>query len=279
MIAALGRALGDGRVTAVPTTGGDSHRALLATLGDGRRVFVKYGADAATYGAEAHGLGWLAAADALRTPEVLAVGDDEIPFLALEFLESGPGSDDFEVRLGRGLAALHRHGAPCFGLERDNVMGRVPQDNRPLPTWPEFYAERRLAPLLARTRDAGGLDRATATLVEGVIARMPALVGPAEPPARLHGDLWSGNVMCDSEGAPVIYDGAVYGGHREIDLAMLRLFGGPGPRCFDAYAEAFPLPPGAEQRVALYQLYPLLIHVAMFGGGWASAVARAARAC
>ncbi|HET6585283.1 MAG TPA: fructosamine kinase family protein [Nannocystaceae bacterium] len=278
LVAALARELGVAVVRADATRGGDSHRAIAATLADGRRVFVKHGADAATYAAEAHGLAWLADARALATPEVLAVGDDNAPYLAIAFVDTGAESRDYDERLGRALAALHRFGAPAFGLARPNVMGRVPQDNRPLPTWAEFYAERRLAPLVQRTRDDGALDETTARAVDDVIARMPALVGPDEPPARLHGDLWSGNVMCSSSGAPVLVDPAVYGGHREIDLAMLRLFGGPGPRFFAAYDEAFPLAPGVADRVPLYQLYPLLVHVAMFGASYTAQVRRAARA-
>lgn len=268
--------LGASVVERVTVAGGDSHRAMRATLADGRRVFVKHGADAATYVAEAAGLRWLADAHALATAEVLAVGDDDAPFLALAWIDEGPRRPDFDARLGRGLAALHRFGAPSFGLATPNVMGRVPQDNRSAPTWAAFYGERRLAPLVARTRDAGTLSSSDAAAVDAVIDRLPALVGPEEPPARLHGDLWAGNVMADAAGDPVLVDPAVYGGHREIDLAMLRLFGGVGERCFAAYDEAYPLSPGSEARVALHQLYPLLIHVAMFGASWAPAVRRAA---
>jgi len=274
---AVARALGHAVTDARPVGGGDSNVATAMTLADGRRVFVKSGADRSTYEAEADGLRWLAAPAVIATPQVLAVGTD-MPFLALAFVETGREPPDFDERLGRALAALHRSGAPGFGLHRANVMGRVPQDNRPCASWPEFYAERRLLPLVRRTRDAGTLDAATARAVEAVAARLPALCGMAEPPARLHGDLWSGNVMCDASGDPVIVDPAVYGGHREIDLAMLRLFGGPSTRCFAAYDEAFPLAPGVADRVPLLQLYPLLIHVAMFGASWSAAVRRAADA-
>ena len=164
------------------------------------------------------------------------------------------------------MTSIPRAGASTTGIAQ------------PCASWPEFYAQRRLLPLVRRTRDAGTLDAATARAVEAVAARLPALCGPAEPPARLHGDLWGGNVMCDANGDPVLVDPAVYGGHREIDLAMLRLFGGPGPRCFAAYDEAFPLAPGVADRVPLWQLYPLLIHVAMFGASWSAAVRRAADA-
>ena len=105
-------------------------------------------------------------------------------------------------------------------------------------------------------------------------ARLPELCGPAEPPARLHGDLWGGNAIADEHGEPVLIDPAVYGGHREIDLAMMRLFGGFGARCFAAYDEAYPLADGHAERVALYQLYPLLVHVNLFGGGYVASVER-----
>jgi fructosamine-3-kinase len=278
LTAALARALDVQIVRTDAARGGDSHLAMAATLADGRRVFVKHGADAATYAAEADGLAWLAEAGALATPAVLAIGPADAPFLALDFVDSGPAPADWDEQLGRGLAALHRFGAPAFGLARPNVMGRIPQDNRPLAGWAEFYGERRLGPLVRRTRDDGSLDAATARAVEDVITRLPALVGADEPPARLHGDLWSGNVMCGRSGSPVLVDPAVYGGHREIDLAMLRLFGGPGPRCFAAYDEVYPLAPGVADRVPLYQLYPLLIHVAMFGSSYTAQVRRAAKA-
>ena len=107
---------------------------------------------------------------------------------------------------------------------------------------------------------------------ERLFGALLELVGPEEPPARLHGDLWGGNLLCDDAGAPCLIDPAVYGGHREIDLAMMRLFGGFGGRVFDAYDEAFPLPDGHEERVPLYQLYPLMVHVNLFGGGYGASV-------
>jgi len=257
--------------------GGDSFRAVRVRAG-GRDVFVKLGrgaADAETFAAEADGLVWLRDANALRIPDVLAIGDADAPLLALEWIDAGSAHGVDDVALGRGLAALHRAGAPAFGHRRDNVCGRVPQRNDARVDWPTFYGEQRLLALAVRTRDAGVLDRDTLHAIESVVARLPELCGAAEPPARLHGDLWSGNAIHDERGAPVLVDPAVYGGHREVDLAMMRLFGGFSPRCFAAYDEAFPVAPGAAERVALYQLYPLLVHVAMFGQGWLGGLRRA----
>lgn len=261
----------------VAVGGGDSFSAARARVA-GRDVFVKIGrtaADAQTFAAEADGLAWLAEANALRVPQVLAVGDADAPMLVLEWIEAGDARGIDDVALGRGLAALHRTGAPGFGHRRDNVCGRVAQRNEARATWAEFYGEQRLLALARRTRDEGSLDRDTMRSIESLVARLPDLCGPIEPPARLHGDLWSGNAIHDATGAPVLVDPAVYGGHREVDLAMMRLFGGFSPRCFAAYDECFPLADGVADRVALYQLYPLLVHVAMFGASWVGGLRRA----
>ena len=185
------------------------------------------------------------------------------------------GRDD--EALGRGLGALHRAEPPGFGLPYRNLIARLWQDNRPCATWPDFYWARRLEPMLRRAEEAGLADAALRRDFERLAARLPERCGPAEPPARLHGDLWSGNLLVDEAGAPVLVDPAVYGGHREIDLAMMRLFGGFGPRVFEAYAEAWPLAPGWEDRIPLYQLYPLLVHVSLFGGSYLGSVRQALR--
>jgi fructosamine-3-kinase len=275
---ALGRCLGSEPVAAKRLSGGDINDAFDVRLGDGRSVFVKSNADApsAMFPAEARGLGLLAEAKALRVPNVLGVSSpgDPVPFLALELVYAGARVRDFDEHLGRGLAALHRYGTPGFGLDHDNYIGSLPQSNRARPSWAQFYENERLAPQLAR---AVSENRASAGMRRGferLFARLVDLLGPEEPPSRLHGDLWGGNLHTDEHGAPCLIDPAVYGGHREIDLAMMRLFGGFGERVFSAYAEAFPLAPGASERVPLYQLYPLMVHVNLFGGGYAASVER-----
>jgi fructosamine-3-kinase len=266
---AVSRALGERVVSARAVPGGDINEAWRIGLGSELEVFVKTNASAPPgfFAREAEGLRWLAEARALRVPRVRAVGEAPA-FLALEWLEPGPPMPGHDEALGRGLAALHRSGAEAFGFARDNYIGSLPQANTPRESWPAFYAERRLRPLMQRAQDVGVLPRSLASPLEALIDRLPDLTGPTEPPARLHGDLWGGNLHRDVEGAPCLVDPAVYGGHREVDLAMLRLFGGASERTFDAYDEAIPLAPGTSERVALYQLYPLLVHVNLFGAGY-----------
>lgn len=281
---AIERALGRGIVCKRTLSGGDINEAFELVLDDGERVFAKCNdrADPRMFDAEARGLSWLRSARALRVPDVLAVSmatssgapSDEC-FLVLSWLTGAAPASDFDERLGTGLAALHRSGAAMFGLDHDNFIGRLPQENTPCPTWAEFYRERRLAPQLALARRAGHLDAGLERRFEELLGRLEELVGPREPPARLHGDLWGGNLLSDEHGDPALIDPAAYGGHREIDLAMMRLFGGFGTRVFEAYAEAHPLAAGHRERVPLYQLYPLLVHLNTFGAGYLRQVSSA----
>ena len=276
----VGAALGVAVTAARPLAGGDINQAFALTLADGRTVFAKTNADAprSMFATEASGLAWLQQAKALRVPQVLAVAPvehDGPGFLVLEHIEEAPRRRDFDEVLGRGLAALHRFGAPSFGLDRDNFVGRLPQENAPLPTWAAFYRARRLEPQLRRAVDRGLIPGDVRAAFDRLFTLCEALCGPPEPPARLHGDLWGGNHIVDETGSPCLIDPAVYGGHREIDLAMMRLFGGYDARVFAAYAEVFPLAPGHEERISLHQLYPLLVHVNLFGGGYVPSVAAA----
>lgn len=277
---ALEATLGRRPRAVAPIAGGDVCAAFRVELEGGERLFAKSPhADApGMVSREAEGLRWLAAARALRVPEAVAAIEAEAgrpAVLVLEWIEPGRPGPDFDARLGAGLAALHAAGAARFGGARDGFLGPLPLANAPRPTWARFYAEQRLRDLARQAAEAGRLDAALRRRVEAVAARMEALVGPEEPPARLHGDLWAGNRMADADGRPVLVDPAAYGGHREVDLAMMRLFGGFGPRCFAAYEEAAPLAAGAEARVPLYQLLPLLVHVALFGGGYRASLADA----
>ena len=263
--------------------GGDINEAWRVTLADGATAFVKTRADAGReeYMAEAEGLAWLAEPGALRTPRVLEVGED---YLALEWIEPGRLDAAGTEELGRGLAAIHAAGAANFGDPRlggsgasaPSQFGSLRLSNEPTGDWPSFYAERRLRPLAVLAHERRALSDPGVRAVEQVCARITELAGPAEPPARLHGDLWGGNVMADTEGRPWLIDPSAYGGHREVDLAMLRLFGAPSERVFAAYAEVTPLADGWEDRVQLWQLLPLLVHAVLFGGSYRAAAERIA---
>ncbi len=247
--------------------GGSINRCYRWTSGSGA-VFVKVAGPlaASMLEAEAAGLVELARAHAVRVPRVLACGRARASaFLALEWLEAGAASARSEARLGRQLAAQHAVSAPQYGWWRDNTIGSTPQANGRCASWPEFFRERRLRPQLALAVARGFgplLERQGARLLEGV----EALLGTHRPQASLlHGDLWGGNWLVTPDGDPVIFDPAVYYGDRETDLAMTQLFGGFGPSFYRAYAAAAPLPPGAELRRDLYNLYHVLNHANLFG--------------
>jgi len=259
--------------------GGDINQAFHVVLADGREAFVKTRPDAAAgeYEAEAAGLSWLGEPGTLRVPAVLEVGED---YLAMEWIPRGALGRDGEEELGHGLAAVHAAGSPVFGLASTGAhparFGSLGLPNDPAADWATFYAGRRLGPLARRASETGTLSPSGVEAVERVCERMEQLVGLPEPPSRLHGDLWAGNVIGDADGHPWLIDPSAFGGHREVDLAMLRLFGGPSERMFAAYGEAHPLSDGWRERVELYQLSPLLVHALLFGGSYRQAAERVA---
>lgn len=249
--------------------GGDINEAWQVVWPDGRRSFIKTRADPGPgeYAAEAAGLDWLRAPGGLQVPAVLGVGAD---FLELEWIDQGV-LDAAGVRgLGQGLARVHLAGAAAFGGDGPLRIGRLELPNAPLGRWADFYAQRRLLPLVG----AAGLSARGRRAVERVCDRLGDLGGPDEPPARIHGDLWAGNVMAGTDGRAWLIDPVAHGGHREVDLAMLELFGGPAVR--PAYAEVAPLATGWEDRVGLWQLFPLLVHAALFGGSYVASAERIA---
>lgn len=285
LLNAVSEALGSPVRAQARAHGGDINDAYDVTLADGRLVFVKSNdeADPRMFACEARGLEWLREANAIRIPRVLAYGqadaDEDVAFLVLERIAPAARADDYDEQLGRGLAALHRSASLSvdgrFGFIEPNFIGSLTQDNAFAAAWPEFYVTRRLEPQVRMAIDRGIAPASWQRGFARLFAMMDDLAGPPEPPARLHGDLWSGNVMVDDEGAPCLIDPAVYAGHREVDLAMLRLFGGLGARTLAAYHEAAPLAPDHASRVPLYQLYPLLVHVNLFGGSYVTSVERA----
>jgi fructosamine-3-kinase len=282
LLAAVTTRLGRGEPTLTRVAGGDINDAYEARWPGGDRLFIKTrkGLAGDAYRTEADGLRWLAEARALRIPKVVAQSgpEDAVAFLALEHMARTAPALDHDDRLGDGLAALHAAGAPGFGYIHDNWIGSLPQSNRTRETWSAFYAEARVLPLVRRAVDDGRAPASWAALAERLAARLPELAGPAEAPARLHGDLWSGNVITDSRGQPVLIDPAVYGGHREVDLAMLALFGGLSPRVVAAYEARTPLAAGWKARTRLWQIYPLLVHTVLFRGSYVDAAEAAMRA-
>jgi fructosamine-3-kinase len=220
------------------------------------------------FAVEAAGLDWLREADALAVPLVISVAADHI---VLERIGRGPWTSAVDERFGRELADLHRVGADSFGGPRGAYIGPLAMPNDRADNWPAFYVEQRIEPFMR------GVPADARHPIERVIARIDALAGPVEPPARIHGDLWRGNVLADEAGTPWVIDPAAHGGHRETDLAMLRLFGGFGERCFAAYDESCPLADGWRDRVALHQLHPLLVHCVLFGGAYVDQALAAAR--
>lgn len=282
LAAALAARLERPEPTLTRVTGGDINEAYEARWPGGDRLFVKTRAGAAgdAYACEAQGLAWLAESRALRVPKVIArsAPGDPLAFLVLEHMARTAPSLDYDDRLGGGLAALHAAGAPGFGHAHDNLIGSLPQANGTRATWAAFYGEQRVLPLVRRAVDAGIASSGWTALADRLVTRLPELVGPPEPPARLHGDLWTGNVITDSRGQPVLVDPAVYGGHREMDLAMLALFGGLTPRIVEAYQAHTPLAPEWRTRTRLCQLYPLLVHAVLFRGSYVEAAGAAMRA-
>ena len=261
--------------------GGDVAESYRVELGDGRTVFAKThrSPPPGFFTTEATGLGWLRGAGALPVPDVLAVsdGDEADPaLLVLEWIDEGGRSSD-EAAFGRALADVHRAGMSCFGRPDGRTTGSRELPNDPCDTWVEFYRDRRLSVLRRLATDARALDGSTLEALDDVIGRLAGLGGPSEPPALLHGDLWAGNRVVDRAGRSWIIDPAAHGGHREFDLAMMRLFGGFGHEAFTAYDEVFPLAEGWEIRVPLHQLAPLIVHAIKFGGGYAAAADRALR--
>ena len=242
-----------------------------AVLDGGDVVVVKRGHGRNAIAAEAAGLRWLAEPGVVRIPVVRGHDDD---WLVLDRVDSRRPREQAAARLGRGLACLHAAGAPAFGAAppggpAEAWIGLAPMSNTPAADWPPWYAEHRVLPYVRRAVDEGTLDVDEASIIERLCRRLPDLAGPAEPPARLHGDLWNGNVVWDRREAWLI-DPAAHGGHRETDLAMLALFGCPQlDRLLGAYQEVAPLADGWAERIALHQLFPVLVHAVLFGRSYA----------
>ena len=276
--------------------GGDINRAFRLELESGDLAFLKCraGASVDEFVDEAAGLAWLAEPGAIPVPRVLALVESEAcPGLILEWMEAGRGlSGSGEQELGRGLAEIHLSGADFHGQRPPGTSGggirlgeallvgprdeRVEHpEGRPELSFAELYATR-IEALAGQAVTAGGLDRHGAAVISLLAEQIDRFAGPPVPPARLHGDLWSGNVLADRSGRPWLIDPAPYGGHPEVDLAMLDLFGSLSPEFMGGYEEVLPLPEGAQERRQLWQVQPLLVHAVLFGGQYGAAAMGAA---
>jgi fructosamine-3-kinase len=263
-------------VTALGTGSGGTGAYRVALL-SGENVFAKAypGTEPGFLAAEARGLRWLREADGAAVPEVLGERAD---LLVTAWINPGRPTPSGAEEFGRGLATVHARGAQSFGAPRNGYIGALSMDNTESDDWPSFFVERRVLPYLRSAVDRGAVDVGQAADIERICARIEEFAGPAELPARLHGDLWAGNVHWDVRGRAWLIDPAAHGGHRETDLAMMALFE-PAQleTILGAYDEVHPLSDGWRERVALHQLHPLLVHAALFGGSYGAQAAGAAR--
>jgi fructosamine-3-kinase len=276
----LERLLGTGLLAAQSLGGGHGVLHYRLTLSGGRQAFAKVqdqdrsGNEHDAFAAEAHGLCWLGEAGAAPVPAVLA---SDPACLVTDWIDTGRPTLAAALVFGRELARLHAAGAASFGAPWRGVIAGLPLPNETAGSWPDWYAANRLLPYARIASDAGTLSSADTRMIEAAAARSADLAGPPEPPGRIHGDCWSGNVLW-SRGRGWLIDPAAHGGHRETDLAMLALFGAPFlDQILAAYAETYPLADGWRTRVPLHQLHPLLVHVCLFGGSYRDAAVGAAR--
>ncbi|MBT8397881.1 MAG: phosphotransferase [Gemmatimonadetes bacterium] len=277
-------------LSASPVGGGCINPSAKVVTESGSTFFLKWNPSSPPemFGAEVDGLKTLKKPEALRVPEVIGTGGsgahEDPGWLLMEFIPQGRPGPDYGSRLGRGLAALHSAvdmgSEPGFGWTRDNFIGSLNQSNDPCDDWPTFWRDSRLEPQLRMARDRGHFGGKGGKVLENLLSRLEEVMATAGEggPALLHGDLWSGNFYPDSSGEPVLIDPAVYRGTGEVDLAMMELFGSFPMGFQEAYDEGRGIPPEYDAfRRDLYQLYYLLVHVNLFGGGYVGGSLSAAR--
>jgi fructosamine-3-kinase len=254
--------------------GGDINQTYLLNTSKGK-FFLKL--NSALFGhdffeKEARGLATLANAGALKVPRPLFDGKfHQQIYLVMEYLENGAPADDFWLDFGTSMANLHQQTAEQFGLDYPNYIGKIRQQNNLCDSFPEFYSSQRILPLVNKAFKQKMLQEEDIRQAENLCSKLPGII-PEEKPALLHGDLWKGNYMCMANGHATIFDPAIYFGHREMDLAMTSLFGGFDDDFYQAYHNANPLQPGFETRKDIFQLYPLLVHLLLFGGTYHQSV-------
>lgn len=260
-------------LSAQSITGGCIHQAFkLQTLRG--PYFLKFNdlAQAGNLQVERKGLDLLREVGTLKIPQVFQQGETEKhTYLLLEWIERKPQATDFWEQLGMGLAHLHQHTRPQYGLEYDNYIGALSQSNASADTWDDFFIAQRIHPLVKSAQDKGYLPAETQRKFESFLKRVPELF-PEERPALIHGDLWGGNLLSGTQGEPALIDPAVYYGHREAELAFMTLFDQQPDIFYRAYETVWPLVPDFPTRVKYYNLYPLLVHLNLFGTSYLSGI-------
>lgn len=259
-----------------PISGGSINQ-CFKVYGKEVAFFVKYNEYVAFPGmieSEQKSLKVLGSCGAIAIPEVIHLGyADNNVFLVEEFITTEKSGARFALALGKQLAQLHRHSMPYFGFVEDNYIATLPQSNKQCDNWVEFFVTQRIEKQLSLLPSSLNLDAGFIKKMSHVLNKVESYF-PAEPSALLHGDLWSGNVLCGNAQTPVLIDPACYFGHREMDIAMMHLFGGFERATFLAYNEVYPLEKSWEERIDLCNLYPLLVHVNLFGGSYLSDIQR-----
>lgn len=262
--------------------GGCINNGLEVVCDDGAaaiKYFIKWNEDRIEdlFEKEAHGLSILSANTNFTIPTVLGHGSYGIRnFLILEHIESNIPNPDFWDSFGEQLAKMHRVSQQEYGLDHPNYIGKLPQVNHVHRNWIDFFIANRLEPQLGMAVYHNKISTAFAKKFKYLYSQLPGILTD-EPPALLHGDLWSGNFMVDGKGSPCLIDPAVYYGHREIEIAFTQLFGGFDNRFYQSYQESYPLEPDFSTRAEIYNLYPLLVHVNLFGESYLSGIERVIR--
>ena len=255
-------------------SGGSINETLKLTTNTGKFFIKKNSASLypKMFEKEAKGLNILASANAIAVPNVIALGQaDNTAFLILDFIESRQKQHDFWDHFANKLASLHKNSSDYFGLDHDNYIGSLYQSNKKHDNWFDFFRSERLEKQVQLARDHGRMGKDVVDSFERFYQKLPAIF-PVEPPALIHGDLWGGNYIVNENGGAVIIDPAVYYGHREMDLGMSQLFGGFDSRFYEAYHHHYPLEKRWQERMDYCNLYPLTVHVNLFGGGYLDSV-------
>lgn len=258
----------------MPVAGGSINSSYKITA-EGKHYFLKYNNTKQFPGIisdEVDGLQAIQAKNCIKTPEIIASGTTpQFEYLLLPFLEGGIKSDHFWQLFGEQLAQLHTHSQKTFGWKHNNYIGSLPQDNTEEASYINFFMYRRLMPQLKMAQKNGLIKKDLLAAFDGLFKKLPEIL-PDEPPALVHGDLWGGNYVCAEPEVPVLIDPSIHFNNREAELAFTHLFGGFYEPFYQAYENTWPLDPGFQERIPIYNLYPLLVHVNLFGAGYLSGI-------